>query len=97
VLLRVWDATRQGWLENGSFVGHDAGGSSTPVWLFKDSIDDATRVSLARLLASYAQVVKVAPVSSVGDYLRGQTDPFVGDPKAPFAGLGKKWPDPVNP
>jgi hypothetical protein len=97
VWLQVWDATRHGWLENGPFVGHDLGGKASPVWLFKESIDEATRVSLSRLIGPYAQVVKMAPVSSVGDYLRGQTEAFVGDPKVPFAGFGKQWTNPPNP
>jgi hypothetical protein len=97
VLLRIWDATRHGWMENGSYIGHDTGGSSSPVWLFKESIDSATQVALAPLLGRYPETIRVAPVNTVGDYLKGQTDAFVGDPKVPFAGMGKMWPENVRP
>jgi hypothetical protein len=89
VLLQVWDARRHGWLANNPYTGEVSGGGS-PVFLFKDSLDDATKGSLAGLLGAYPQVVTVEQEGNLTDYLPSQTEPFVGDPKKPFSGLKSK-------
>jgi len=86
VFLQIWDARRQGWLVNGTYTGQDSDGGS-PVFVFENSLDDATKGSLADILSVYPEVVSVAEESGLKDYLRGQTEPFVGDPKLPFSGL----------
>ena len=86
LLLQVWDARRHGWLANNPYTGQLTGGGS-PVLLFKDSLGDATKGSLANLLSAYPPVVTVESEYSLTDYLAGQTQPFVGDPKTPFTGL----------
>lgn len=86
VLLQVWDARRHGWLANSPYAGQASGGGS-PVFLFKDSLDDATKGSLGNLLGVYPQVMALESEDSLGDYLAGQTKPFVGDPARPFSGL----------
>lgn len=53
VLLQVWDARRHGWLANGSFTGQDSSGGS-PVFLFRNSLDEAVKGSLGNLLNAYA-------------------------------------------
>ena len=87
VKMLVWDAAAPGWLINGPYVGHDKGANSSPILSFKESIDEATRGALGQLIGEYAANVPVAPVGKVADYLAGQTEPFVGDPQQPFAGL----------
>jgi len=86
VLLQVWDARRHGWLANNSYTSQVNEGGS-PVFVFKDSLDDATKGSLASLLESYPQVVSVSPENGLTDYLAGQTKPFVGKPQTPASGL----------
>ena len=55
VLLQVWDARRHGWLANGPHTGQGSGGGS-PIFLFRDSLDEAVKVSLGNLLNAYAPV-----------------------------------------
>jgi len=86
VRLQVWDARRHGWLANSSYTGQ-ASGEGSPVFVFKNSLDAATKGSLANLLGVYPQVVAVLREDSLKDYLAGQTEPFVGDTKTPFSGL----------
>ena len=86
VLLQVWDARRNGWLVNHSYTGQTDGGGS-PVFVFKNSLDDAIKGSLVKLLGVYPQLVAVLHEDSLNDYLAGQTRPFVGDPGKPFSGL----------
>jgi hypothetical protein len=86
VLLQVWDARHHGWLANGPYTGQDSGGGS-PVFVFKYSLDEAVKESLANLLDAYAPVVSVDGERGTRDYLAGQQQPFVGDPKTPFSGL----------
>ena len=83
VFLQIWDARRHGWLAKNLYTGQAIGGGS-PIFMFKDSLDDAAKGSLAILLGSYPQVVPVSLENSLNDYLAGQTKPFVGDPKSPF-------------
>jgi hypothetical protein len=86
VLLQIWDARHHGWLANGPYTGEDTAGGS-PVFVFKYSLDNAVKVSLANLLGSYPPVVSVDGELGMRDYLAGQKQPFVGDPKTPFSGL----------
>ena len=86
VRLQVWDARRHGWLAHNPYTGQ-AGGGGSPVFVFKSSLDDATRGSLGNLLGVYPRVVTVLQEDSLNDYLAGQTRPFVGSPKKPFSGL----------
>jgi hypothetical protein len=86
VLLQVWDARRHRWLANGPYTGEDSGGGS-PVFVFENSLDDATKSSLGNILGVYPQVVSVVGESGLKDYLAGQKEPFVGSPKTPFSGL----------
>jgi hypothetical protein len=83
----VWDARRHGWRCDGPYVGHDSGGSSTPVFLFMESIQNATDGALVQLLHDYPQTVTIVDDGRTYDYLSGQTKPLVADPKVPFAGL----------
>ncbi|HEX3729896.1 MAG TPA: hypothetical protein VHV47_08830 [Opitutaceae bacterium] len=87
ILTRIRDAAHHRWLADGPAVGHDDSGSSSPVWLFMSAIDDATRAAVAPVLSPYPAAVKVARIGSIGDYLAGQTEPFVGDPAREFSGL----------
>jgi hypothetical protein len=86
VLLQVWDARRHGWLANHPYTSQVNEGGS-PVFVFKDSLDDATKGSLASLLESYPQVISVSPENGLTDYLAGQTKPFVGEPQTSSSGL----------
>lgn len=86
VLLQIWDARRHGWLVNSAYIGQ-ASGSGTPVFVFKNSLDDAVRSSLSNMLSAYPQVVTVSGENSLKNYLAGQAAPFIGDPKTNFAGL----------
>jgi hypothetical protein len=86
VRLQVWDARRRGWLVNASYTARVSGGGS-PVFVFKNSLDQAVKGSLGNFLNVYRQIVSVSQESSLKDYLKGQTRPFVGDPKRPFSGL----------
>jgi hypothetical protein len=86
VLLQVWDARRHGWLADAPYTAEDSGGGS-PIFVFKNSLDVAAKGSLGNLLDAYAPVVSVDGEGSMKDYLAGQKQPFVGDPKTPFSGL----------
>jgi hypothetical protein len=86
VLLQVWDARRHGWLANGPYTGEDNGGGS-PIFTFKYSLDKTIKGSLGDLLSPYAPVVPVVGERDLRNYLAGQKEPFVGDPKTPFSGL----------
>jgi hypothetical protein len=86
VLLQVWDARRHGWLANSPYTSQVNEGGS-PVFVFIDSLDDATKGSLAHLLSDYPPVVAVVSENTLTDYLAGQTKPFVGDPQTPTSGL----------
>jgi hypothetical protein len=86
VLLKVWDARRHGWLANGLYIGKDHSGGS-PIFTFKNSLDEAVKGSLGNLLGAYAPVVSVVGERDLRNYLAGQKKPFVGDPKTPFSGL----------
>ncbi len=83
VLLQIWDTRRHGWLANSPYTGQ-ASGEGSPVFVFKNSLDAASKGSLANLLDVYPQVVPVLHEDSLNDYLAGQTRPFVGDPGKPF-------------
>jgi hypothetical protein len=85
VRLQVWDARRHGWLANSAYTAQAGGGS--PVFVFKNSLDNAVKGSLGQLLSVYPQMVTVLQEGGLKDYLKGQTRPFVGDPKTPFSGL----------
>jgi hypothetical protein len=86
VLLKVWDARRHGWRANGLYNGEDHSGGS-PIFTFKNSLDDAVKGSLGNILDAYAPVVSVIGERDLRNYLAGQKKPFVGDPKTPFSGL----------
>lgn len=86
ILLQIWDARHRGWLANSPHTGQASGGGS-PVFVFKNSLDNAVKDSLGNLLKVYPPVVSVLSEDSLNDYLAGQTQPFVGDPKKPFSGL----------
>lgn len=49
ILLQVWDARRHGWLADGAYTGQDRGGGS-PIFLFRNSLDEAVKGSLGKLL-----------------------------------------------
>jgi hypothetical protein len=89
VRLEIWDARRHGWLARTPYTGEAYGGGS-PVFMFKNSLDEAVKGALATLLHSYPPVVTVLQENSLNDYLADQTTPFVGDPKTPFSGLAAK-------
>ncbi|MGA3132407.1 MAG: hypothetical protein ABSD59_16490 [Terracidiphilus sp.] len=86
VLLQVWDARRHGWLANGLYNGEDHS-SSSPIFEFKNSLDEAVKYSLGSILDAYPQVVSLIGERDMRNYLYGQKKPFVGDPKTPFSGL----------
>ena len=86
VRLQVWDARRHGWLANGGYTGK-ATGEGSPIFVFKNSLDEATRGVLGNVLTNYPQVIAVLQEESLKDYLAGQTTPFVGDPGKLFSGL----------
>jgi hypothetical protein len=72
VLLQIWDARRQGWLANNPYTSHtDEGGS--PIFAFKDSLDDAAKDSLGNILGSYPQVISLPQEQSAYDYSAVQT------------------------
>jgi hypothetical protein len=86
VRLQVWDARRHGWIANGDYTGQ-ARGEGTPIFVFKNSLDEAAKGALRNVLTNYPQVISVSQEESVKDYLAGQTAPFVGDPGKSFSGL----------
>jgi hypothetical protein len=86
VLLRVWDAGGHQWLVDQAYQGRAQGGDS-PVFVFKDSLDNAVKGALGKLLGAYPQVVPVLKENSLVDYLKGQTQPFTGETEKPFSGL----------
>jgi hypothetical protein len=86
VLLQVWDIRRHGWLANDLYNSQDSRGGS-PIFLFKNSLDNAAKGSLANLLDAYEPVVSLVGEGDLRNYLAGQKEPFVGDPKTPFSGL----------
>jgi len=86
VLLQVWDARRHGWLANNAYTGEDSGDGS-PIYVFKNSLDEAVKGSLEDILDAYPPVVSVEGESSMKDYLAGQKEPFVGDAMTTFSGL----------
>jgi hypothetical protein len=86
VLLQIWDVRRHGWLANGPYTGEDSGGGS-PIFVFENSLDDATKGSLGNILNIYPPIVSVNDEAGLKDYLRDQREPFVGDSKTPFSGL----------
>ena len=86
IRLQIRDARRRDWLFNDSYSGH-ANGAGSPVFVFKDSIDNATKDSLRKALNAYPATVAVSQENSLTDYLAGQTEPFVGDPATPFSGV----------
>ena len=74
VLLQIWDARRQGWLANNPYTSHaDEGGS--PIFVFKDSLDDAARDSLKNILGGYPQVISPPQEHGAYNYSAGQTAP----------------------
>jgi len=86
VHMQIWDARHHAWVINGPYAGEIHGGGS-PVFAFKDSLADALKSPLAKLLDAYPQVVTVSDENSLKDYLAGQTEPFLGDPNTTFGGL----------
>jgi hypothetical protein len=74
VLLQIWDARRHDWLVNAPYTSRTSEGGS-PVFVFKDSLDDAAKGSLANLLGGYPQVTSLPQEYGVNDYLAGQTTP----------------------
>jgi hypothetical protein len=86
VRVQVWDARRHGWIANGDYTGH-ARGEGTPIFVFKNSLDEAAKGALRNVLTNYPQVIAVLQEESLKDYLAGQTTPFVGDPGKSFSGL----------
>jgi hypothetical protein len=86
VRLQVWDAQRHGWTANGDYIGQTSGGGS-PIFVFKNSLDEAARGALGIVLTNYPQIISVSQEESLKDYLAGQTTPFVGDPGKSFSGL----------
>jgi hypothetical protein len=85
--LKVWDATRRTWLANGRAVGHDQGDRNSPVWLFMEAIDDATRVAIAPVISAYPVVVDMGAIGPIGDYLSGKSEPFTPHVGQPLGGL----------
>jgi hypothetical protein len=90
VKLKVWDASRRGWLAWGACLGHDEGGTSLPVFLFMESIDDAAKNAARTVVGAYPAVVPLSDIAQTSDYLAGQTEPFIGKPGVTFAGLQPK-------
>jgi hypothetical protein len=86
VRLQVRDARGRDWLVDGTFSGL-ADGAGSPVFVFKNSLDDAIKKALGTLLDPYPKTVTVLQEGALNDYLAGQTEPFLGDPATPFAGL----------
>jgi hypothetical protein len=86
VRLQVWDARRHGWIANGDYTGQ-ARGEGTPIFVFKNSLDEAAKGALGNVLTNYPQIIPVLQEESLKDYLAGQTMPFVGDPGKSFSGL----------
>ena len=86
VQFKVWDAVQRKWRVDGTFTGHDRGDRQSPIWLFMEAIDEATRVALASVLDPYPVVVDMGDVGPVADYLAGQTGPFVPQPGRPLGG-----------
>jgi len=68
VLLQVWDARRQGWLANGPYTGEDNGHSS-PIFGFKNSLDEAVKGSLGDILGAYVPVTSLTGERDLTDYL----------------------------
>jgi hypothetical protein len=72
VLLQVWDADNHRWLANGTVVGQVVEGGS-PVFAFRDSLEEAVKDALAPLVGDYPQSVSLPNEYGVNDYLAGQT------------------------
>lgn len=87
VSLKLWDAADRTWRADGVFTGHDQGGHNSPVWLFMESIDEATRVALASVVDEYPVVVDMGAVGPIVDYLAAETRPFVPKIGQPLGGL----------
>jgi hypothetical protein len=86
VRLQIRDSRRRDWLVDGTFEGQ-AKGVGSPVFVFKDSLDDAVKRALGTLLDPYPKKVTVLEENGLKDYLIGQKEPFLGDPAKPFSGL----------
>ena len=86
VRLQIRDSRRRDWLVDGTFEGQ-ANGVGSPVFVFKDSLDDAVKRALGTLLDPYPKEVTVLEENGLKDYLVGQTKPFLADPAKPFSGL----------
>ena len=86
IRLQVWDVRRHGWIANDDYTGQATGGGS-PIFVFKNSLDDAARGALGNVLTNHPQIISVSQEESLKDYLAGQTTPFVGELGKTFSGL----------
>lgn len=86
VHLKIWDARRKDWLADRSYTAR-ATGNGAPPMVFMQSLDQAVRDVLAPQLQTFPSVIRLEKENSLVDYLEGQTEPFVPNPKTAFGGL----------
>jgi hypothetical protein len=84
--LQVRDARRRTWLTNREHTSRATGGGAPPEILLI-SIWNAAEEALATVLSRYPEVVPVSQDGAIVDYLKGQTEPFIGEPGKSFSGL----------
>lgn len=90
--MKLWDARLRRWRYNGSYIERDARGGSSPVFLFMEAIDEATKGALLTSIGKFPETVTIADVNSVTDYLAGQSEPVAGEPGKPFVPLRPRQP-----
>jgi hypothetical protein len=84
--LQVRDTRGRTWLANQDHTSRAIGGGAPPEILLI-SIWKAAEEALATVLSPYPEVVPVSQDGAIVDYLKGQTEPFIGEPGKPFSGL----------
>jgi len=86
--VNIYDAKRKGWLMDKDFVVTKNSGAIPigPMGMYQMGIEAAIDTAIGPLIADYPQIVKLGDVGT-NDYLPGQKEPFVGDPKKEFDGL----------
>lgn len=94
--LQVRDARRHLWLANRNHTSRATGGGAPPEILLACTWNVADE-ALLTVLSPYPQVVPVSLDGAIVDYLKGQTEPVLGEPGKEFSGLTATQPPPSAP